>query len=171
MHADRTRRTPAASHQEPRETWKARVSRKMLHVVVLTAGIVAAGCGGSNGLTSPTGALSGEWTGVIVDDGAGPGVLGLQITQNGNGLSGTWTATFTQPAEVRNGSLGGSVIGDSLLFSLTPVTAPVCPPLPGLTGTMSVNATRDGARMTGTYVAFACTPGTVTAGRIDVSRH
>jgi high-affinity nickel-transport protein len=68
----------------------------------------------------PAGTLDGTWSGAIVDSDAGSGTATLTMTQRGQGLSGTWSATFGGGAVATGGSLGGSTVGATASLFLTP---------------------------------------------------
>lgn len=126
--------------------------------------------------TEPAVSMTGRWVGSIEDGASGSGALTLQIVQSGSGLAGTWSAMFSAPIPGREaplgslGSLSGSVNGDNVLLSLTPVTPPVCATGASLSGTMAVTAAKSGKTMGGTYVALDCASAPPVSGRIDVEK-
>jgi hypothetical protein len=129
--------------------------------------LLAAGCG-SDGPAAPSGALAGRWSGTITR-GADEGTTVWQLTQTGSGVSGTWSADFAGAAKDVGGLAGGTVIGSSVSLFLTPSEPIACGSGITLSGTLSVDATVSGDRLTGTYLVFTCD--SVETGNVDVRRH
>jgi len=116
----------------------------------------------------PTGKLDGTWTGAIVDSAAGTGTTSWTMAQRGQGLTGTWSATFSVGGVMTGGSLGGATEGAQVSIFLTPETPLVCSPSTTLSGTLGVTATLSGNRLQGTYVVLTCTG--ATNGTIDLRK-
>ena len=58
--------------------------------------ILALACGGDSPM-SPSGTVSGTWTGTIMDSLLGTGSVRVTLSQSGSTISGTWSATFPDP--------------------------------------------------------------------------
>lgn len=115
----------------------------------------------------PTFGLDGAWRGTITR-GATAGTITLRLTQSGAGITGTWTADLDGLAFDQTGSTGGTVAGSTVSLFLTPETPLTCASGATLSGTLAMNGSLAGDRLTGDYVVFACD--SAAAGRIDVTR-
>src|SRR5512133_328323 len=125
---------------------------KQMSLVVLL-GVLAAACGGTSS-TSPSGlrSLTGTWSGSSRDT-TGQETLGWTITQTGNGFSGTMSFSDTGRGMMGNGTMTGTVNGDTVTFHMSV-------PMNGFAGMMSscsmmadgqATMSADGRTMTGTY--------------------
>ena len=141
-------------------------SRDVVTCFVLSF-FLAAGCG-RRLPTTPTPLLDGTWTGSIVHSLAGTGTMVLTMSQVGVGVTGTWSADFAGDAYDRRGSAGGTVHGPQLALFLTPETPLNCGPGLGLSGTLALDGTVAGDRVTGTYVTLTCDG--AEDGSVDVMR-
>jgi hypothetical protein len=128
----------------------------------------AAACDQPAGPSSDVPALTGEWKGTIVHGVAGPGLLALSASQRGPGLFGTWAATFPDAAFNQSGTFSGTIIGMPFVLFLRPAAPIVCGPDTTLSGTLTVNTTLSGNRMSGPFTILSC--GGVISGNVDVSR-
>jgi len=131
----------------------------MLFLLGVVLSIAIAGCdsGGDDDDVS----LAGTWSGTIQDSISGAGTGRVTIAQSGSTLSGTWEATFADPANNNGGTLSGTFDGQSIDLTLSPSDPASCP--------FRVTATLQGDnRFTGTYAAFDCT--VVVTGNLDVTR-
>jgi hypothetical protein len=117
--------------------------------------------------TQPASGLDGAWHGTITR-GAMAGTIALLLTQSGAGVTGTWTADLDGLAFDQTGSAGGTVTGPTVSLFLSPATPLTCASGATLSGTLAMNGTIAGDRLTGDYVVFACD--SVATGRIDVTR-
>jgi hypothetical protein len=120
------------------------VLRRLTLVVVTT---FAAACGGA-ALPAPSDAgsvLAGTWTGSAADSEAGAIGFRFVLREQDGQISGSWTAALSSTVAA-TGSVSGAAAATPLVFSLS------C--LPG--GLGGVTATRDGARLTGTYFFIGC---------------
>lgn len=89
---------------------------------------------------------TGNYTGTITDNTGGAGNVTLNITQNGNALTGTWTATFSNTQVPSNsGSLTGTVNGNAVTVNLASTQIGSC----SFSATSSLGA--DGKTFTGSY--------------------
>jgi hypothetical protein len=131
---------------------------------VLMIGV--SGCG-RDAPIEPTPALDGAWRGTITR-GATAGTITLLLTQSGAGVTGTWTADLDGLAFDQTGSTGGTVTGSTVSLFLTPETPLTCASGATLSGTLAMNGSLVGGRLTGDYVMFACD--SVATGRIEVTR-
>jgi hypothetical protein len=125
-------------------------------LLCLTAGLA---CGGDS--TSPTANLTGNWSGTISSQLAGPGTFVLTFVESSSSLSGTWSTTFSNTANNNAGSLSGTASGSSVTLTLTPSDPQSCPF--HVTGVMS------GTVISGTYAAFPCT--VAESGTFSASKH
>lgn len=112
----------------------------------------------SNTPGSPGFNYSGSWSGSIVDSVAGSGSINASMSQSGNTLRGTWSATFAQGSN--GGSLVGEVNGSSVVINLVPSNTSSCP--------YNVVANRNGSSLAGNYAAYDCSQ-TVT-GSLDIQK-
>ena len=117
--------------------------------------------------TKPMTGLDGAWRGTITR-GATAGTITLLLTQSGAGVTGTWAADLDGLAFDQTGSTGGTVTGSTVSLFLTPETPLTCASGATLSGTLAMNGSFTGDRLTGEYVVFACD--SVATGRIDVTR-
>ncbi len=117
--------------------------------------------------TEPMSGLDGAWRGTITR-GATAGTITLLLTQSGAGVTGTWTADLDGLAFDQTGSTGGTVTGSTVSLFLTPETPLTCASGATLSGTLAMNGSLTGDRLTGDYVVFACD--SAATGRIDVTR-
>jgi hypothetical protein len=84
---------------------------------------------------------------LIRDSVAGDGTLRFTISQSGSDISGTWQATFADPADNNGGTFSGTFDGQSVTLTTTPSNPTSCP--------FNATATLQGDdRFTGTYAAF-----------------
>ena len=133
----------------------------------LTACAIAAGCGRDTP-AEPTSGLDGTWRGTITRS-TTAGTITLQIAQSGAGVTGTWSADLDGLAFDQAGSVGGTVTGPSVSLFLNPGTPLVCGSGTTLSGTLAMNGSFAGDRLTGNYVVFTCDG--VDTGRIEVTRN
>jgi hypothetical protein len=137
-------------------------TRRALFVVWL-AMAAGAGCS-SDGPTAPSGQrnlFGGTWVGRLADNAAGEASLTFVLTADPAATAGTWTVT-------RGGqSTSGRALAASSLVSGADVHRVSADCADG-GGFWLATVAFSGARMTGTYDAFACTG--FTAGSIDVVR-
>jgi len=115
----------------------------------------------------PTAGLDGTWRGTITR-GTAAGTITLQMTQSGAGVTGVWTADLDGIAFDQSGSTGGTVVGSTVSLFLNPTTPTTCASGAALSGTLSMNGSLAGDRLTGDYVVFACD--SAVTGRIEVTR-
>jgi len=118
--------------------------------------------------TEPASGLDGAWRGTITR-GATAGTITLLLTQSGAGVTGTWTVDLDGLAFDQTGSTGGTLTGSTVSLFLTPETPLTCASGATLSGTLAMNGSLAGDRLTGNYVVFACD--SAATGRIDVTRH
>ena len=131
----------------------------------LLASMLVIGCGDSP--SEPTSDLDGTWRGTITRA-AAAGTITLQMTQSGAGVTGTWSADLDGVAFDQSGAIGGTVAGSSASLFLTPSSALACSTSSTLSGTLTMNGSFGGDRLTGNYVVFTCDG--VDTGRIEVVR-
>lgn len=117
--------------------------------------------------TEPASGLDGAWRGTITR-GATAGTITLLLTQSGAGVTGTWTVDLDGLAFDQTGSTGGTLTGSTVSLFLTPETPLTCASGATLSGTLAMNGSLAGDRLTGNYVVFACD--SAATGRIDVTR-
>lgn len=151
---------------------RARFCRLLLAAVVTS---VACG-GGREGPTSPTRPIVpsspfvGAWSGPIVDDAVGAGVLHLTITEQvAASLFGSWTSTFPDVTLNDSGALTAFVNGSSsaVFLTLSSTSTRTCP-VPVSPATIAANLTVTGSRMTGGFTSLGCT--TVRAGTLELAK-
>lgn len=133
-------------------------------LVVVMCGVGA--CRRSPAAT-PSHPLDGTWTGSLSPDGGAAGQLAVTLRQAAAGVSGEWTATFSDPSSNRAGSVSGTVTGTVVALFLTPQVGLNCGGVP-MSGTLGVSAVLDADRIAGRYTVLTCT-GT-SGGAIDVRR-
>lgn len=138
-----------------------------VRVMACALGLLAAGCR-SGGLTAPSPILEGVWTGSITHSVAGQGSLVLELRQTGLAVSGTWSADYAGTANDASGSVGGTQTGAAVSLFLSPGAPLVCGPGVSLSGTLALDASVTGGRLSGTFVVFACEG--VDGGRVEVTR-
>ena len=136
-------------------------SQRIIAVIFLIT-MLTAGCHSS----SPT-ALSdpyaGVWSGPITDDMSGGGTLRFVLSaQPAGAVIGTWTATFSNPANNNGGSVSTTVaLGPPLQFGLECTQA-------GGAGAAIVTMTLAGNRLTGTYAGITCSG--LTRGTAELTK-
>jgi hypothetical protein len=133
---------------------------------LMAAVLAAAGCGATNP-AAPTGTLTGTWTGVLTR-GSDSGPTEWRLSQNGAAITGTWSVDFAGSTHDASGAAGGTIIGAAVSLFLAPSAELDCGSGVTLSGTLSINGTAAGDRITGTYVTFTCDG--VETGNVDVSR-
>jgi len=138
-------------------------------IVVRTAIIVAVFAVACRGRTpsGPTDPLDGTWTGTMLHDAAGSGSATLRLEQSGAAVSGTWSADFDETRFDVSGSVGGSMSGTMALLFLTPDVPAPCGGTT-LSGTLTLNASIHGDRLTGSFVLFTCAG--AEGGSVDLAR-
>ena len=134
--------------------------------VVLAAALFAVRCGSSSPV-GPSSGLDGSWAGVLAR-GTDRGSVTLHMNQTESGVSGTWAVDFDGASGDRSGSVGGTVIGVDVTLFLTPAAPLDCAGVT-LSGTLTVDASMSGDRLTGTYLGFTCDG--VDTGTLDVTRN
>ncbi len=133
-------------------------SGSVLFVLCVALAVGTAGCGDSGEVS-----LTGTWSGPIQDSVAGPGTVRFTIEENSPVLSGTWLATFADPADTNGGTLAGTFDGHTITITTTSSLPTPCP--------LRVTATLQGDhRFTGTYAAFNCSTAVTGTGSFDVIR-
>jgi hypothetical protein len=139
----------------------------MVRLMACALGLLTAGCR-SGTPASPSSVLDGAWTGAITHSVAGQGSLVLELRQTGMAVSGTWSADFSGAAHDASGTVGGTLTGAAVSLFLSPGTPLVCGPGASLSGTLALDASVSGRRLSGTFVVFACEG--VDSGRVEVTR-
>ena len=125
-------------------------------VLTLVVGLTTVACGGSAispVAPSPTPfSLIGTWTGTSADS-TGSEQMGLTVTQSGSTVTGTMSFADTTRAMMGNGTMQGTLTGNTMTFHMTIPTG-------GFNGSMSpcsmsmdgrADISADGMTMTGTY--------------------
>jgi hypothetical protein len=137
--------------------------RVTLGSLALAFALAWGACGGSSS-TSPTSvSLNGNYSGPIADTVYGSGTILMTLSQNGSGLTGTYSSQFPAAGVQGGGSMSGTVNnGQSLSASLQPSNPILCPYQ--LTGTIAGG----GASISGTFASFNCT--VTETGTFNVSR-
>lgn len=138
--------------------------------LILAGGLVAlfataCGSGSPPGPSSlQTLNLSGRWSGTMSDSSGGPGPVSLVLSQNGNGITGTFTAD----------GFGGTVTGT---LTGTTLTLAAVVPRGGVVGepncSMTANGTAAGVTDTainGTYSGTNSCSGSFTNGRMSLTK-
>ena len=117
-------------------------------------------CGGGGG--GGGGPLTGEWAGPIESDSGGPGEITLSFGQSGERLGGTWVARFDNPSFDDEGTLRGTVTGDTVEIVLDSANPDRC-------DYDAVGVQEGGDRITGSYqTTDECASS--TGGVFDVTR-
>ena len=70
--------------------------------------------------------LNGTYFGNVDDDVVGPGQIEVTITQVGDGFSGTFVSDYPGTVNDNSGTISGSVIGNSISFTLNSADPAVC---------------------------------------------
>ncbi|MCC7035404.1 MAG: hypothetical protein IT179_21495 [Acidobacteria bacterium] len=153
----------------------------MLAVLVVMAGLGAAGCADDDGPTAPTptvNTLSGTWNGTLSEPGAGTGRLVVvleerTVTGLGRLLTGGWTVSFPNAGRYDSGSLTGTITDTEAHLLLTPASRPACPTPPGPIGPLPVGdwaleMSVSARRLAGTSLYFTCT--TTLKGTVELTR-
>jgi len=99
---------------------------------------------------------------------AGAGTAELLLTGRGPGVSGTWSARFSDTAFNKDGSIGGNHVGSTISLFLTPKVPLMCPTTQSLSGTLSVTGTVAENLLKGTYTVLTCNG--ATSGSLDLAR-
>lgn len=115
---------------------------------------------------SPSGSVTGAWTGVASETGAGPGTARLVLQQNGSSVNGTLTTTFGGVV-TRQGMVSGGVNGTTLTLGYVSPAPLVCGPDVTLSGTVAFTLATSPSRLTGTYSGITC--GGALTGSIEVN--
>jgi hypothetical protein len=129
------------------------MSRKFAGLLTLTIALSA--CRGSSTPPSPPVTnVAGNWAGTVASatspNQTGVGAFHATLVQDESSLSGSWTVTYSDPANNNSGELTGIVTGSSVTLTLSSAQAGACP--------FSATATLNGATvMNGTYSTFNCT--------------
>jgi hypothetical protein len=97
-----------------------------LRVGFIILSLVAAWNCGSSILSAPTVSLTGTWAGTTMDPALGTGNIQMTISQSDSGLSGTWSATFSDGGPHWGGTLNGSVGTSNFSATLLNLLAPAC---------------------------------------------
>lgn len=126
--------------------------------------LTAAACGDET--TSPSGVLTGAWSGTVVDSVSGSGAARLVLEQRAASISGTFTTTFGGVVS-REGAVSGSANGPIATLFFMPPTLLVCGPGVTLSGTLAITLTLSGSRLAGTYSGFTC--GGALSGTLDLT--
>jgi hypothetical protein len=116
---------------------------------------------------APTGGLDGTWRGTMTR-GAVTGTTTWQLTQSGAGVTGTWSADLEGQAFDQSGTVSGTVTASTASLFLQPGSPVVCGSGATLSGTLAMNGSLSGDRLTGDYVVLTC--GVADTGRIEVNR-
>ena len=128
--------------------------------------LLFSGCGRDTPV-EPTDGLDGTWRGTITR-GATSGTITLQTKQSGAGVTGTWSADLDGVTFDQIGSVGGTVAGSAVSLFLRPTTTRDCGSGVTLSGTLAMNGSFAGHRLTGDYVVFTCAG--VDVGHVDATR-
>jgi hypothetical protein len=109
------------------------------------------GGGGSSSCTNPP-ALAGDWSGTILNDTAGGGMLTISFSQTTCTLGGAWSAQYPDPADNGSGSVQGTADASGIAFELVNSVASGC----GYSATASLS---DPDEMTGQFstIGLHCT--------------
>jgi hypothetical protein len=151
-------------------------SRVRRYSVFLLLVYLMAGCGRDSATPTtptpivPSSPFVGAWSGRIVDDAVGAGVLHLTITEQvAASLFGSWTSTFPDAMFNDSGSLTAFLNGSSsaVFLTLSSTSSRTCP-VPISPATIAANLTVTGARMTGGFTALGCT--TVRSGTLELTK-
>ena len=112
--------------------------------------VIVAGCGGGNSTptASTTTSVDGTWAGSVQDSLAGAGTVRVTLASSGSLVTGTWGATFPDPAYNTSGTVNGTSTATSLSLTVTPSVAGACP--------FTFTATRSSNQLSGTYATFDC---------------
>lgn len=120
---------------------------------LLALGLLLAGCGDAD-------PLDGTWTGAFRDGVALLGGGHLSFAQSGSSLTGTWEVTFGASSPFNDrGTVSGTVEANVIAVILTSARGR-CP--------LALAATRDGDRITGSYMAASCSY--AQSGTVDLER-
>jgi hypothetical protein len=131
----------------------------------LTTCLLSAGC--ADNPAEPTSGLDGTWRGEMTR-GAVTGTTTLQLVQSGAGVTGTWSADLEGTTFDQSGTVSGTVTASTVALFLQPGSPLVCGSAATLSGTLTVNGSLSGDRLSGDYVVFGCDA--ASTGRIDVQR-
>lgn len=143
-----------------------RHSMGRMAVALLVVGALAA-CDTSSP-TSPSGELSGTWSGLITGLASSTGALRVTLTQHGAGLAGTFTVTWPDASQNRTGTASGTAIAGVATLALTPATPLSCAGSVTLTGTMTMTLTVGANRLSGSYSSLTC--GGALSGNLDLGK-
>jgi hypothetical protein len=133
---------------------------------IAIACLVAAACGSN--VATPSGSLSGAWSGPIAGDASAIGTARLLLTQTGSGIAGSFTTTYPDARQNRSGTAGGTVVSNVVTMALTPSGPLQCAGGITLSGTLSATLTLVADRLTGTYSGLTC--GGAVGGTVDLGR-
>jgi hypothetical protein len=135
-------------------------------LMVATAIVGVAACGSD--VSSPSGSLTGAWSGPITGEASVTGSARVVLTQTGSGVAGTFTTAYADATLDRSGSTGGTLVSNVLTMTLTPGTPLACGGGVTLSGTLSATLTVAADRLTGSYSGLTC--GGATGGTLDLRR-
>ncbi len=112
--------------------------------------------------------LTGTWAGTIVHSVSGEGTITLNVSQQGPGLLGTWSAAFPRAPFNLSGTLSGTLTATPFILFLRPATPIVCGFDETLAGTLTVNATLGVDRISGPFTILDCSG--VLSGHVEVGK-
>ena len=145
--------------------------RQAIAIVVVTVGPAVTSChkGASSNPNpvSPREDLTGTWVGSVVDNEHGPGSAALTVTALPLGVTGTWSFTFAAAGRTRSGTLGGTSVGTTVSWFMTPAMPTACG-VTTISGTLALAGTIEGGRLRGQYIRITCD--SVEGGSIDVTK-
>lgn len=125
----------------------------MKRLLVLAA-LLGSACGTDTQAPSPITNLTGNWVGTVTSISrsqiVGVGTLRVTIAQSSGTLTGTWSASYQNPANNNSGQLVGAVMGISVNLNLQSSVPTACP----FTATGTIN---DPNHISGTYATTNCT--------------
>jgi hypothetical protein len=111
--------------------------------------------------------MGGSWRGTVTR-GAVAGTIALQLAQSGSGVTGSWSADFEATTFDQAGTVGGTMTASTVSLFLRPASPVVCDSGATLSGTLTMNGSLTGDRLTGDYVALTCDA--IATGRIEARR-
>lgn len=132
---------------------------------VAVGAVAAMGC---DRAASPSGALSGVWTGAVTDTTRGSGTMRLVLEQDGLAVGGTLQTTFHGVVE-RDGAVAGTVIGAGTSATISHATGrtTACPNGQAVSDTITLTVAMSGGRLGGSYLGFTCSG--LSGGAFDLS--
>src|ERR1043166_5896686 len=97
-----------------------RITSWVVSSLAVASVLALAGCGGDDGGCGNPPAISGDWSGTLVDSNCGNGSFAATFLQEHCQLNGLWSANFSVPVCDEQGTLRGSLDDNKIDATLSP---------------------------------------------------